>query len=81
VGKEEAMSHTAKEPAGPRASTAGADLVLSRRKFLKLAIVGMAFALPLLGAAGCGGGGAGDEGEEKTNGKKKEGDGGGGGGY
>lgn len=76
------MSHTTEEPPGPRASIAGrgSNLVVSRREFLKLAIVGMASALPLLGAAGCGGGGGGGDGEEKKNGKKKEG-GGGGGGY
>lgn len=73
------MRHTDEEPAGPRASIAEADLVVSRRKFLKLAIVGMAFALPLLGTAGCGGGGGGGDGEETKNGEKKEGDGGGGG--
>ncbi len=72
------MSRTDEEPAGPRASIAGANLVVSRRKFLKLSIVGIAAALPLVGAAGCGGGGGGDS-EEKKNGKKKEGDGGGGG--
>lgn len=69
------MSHTDKGPAGPRAAIAGANLVVSRRKFLKLSIVGIAAALPLVGAAGCGGGGG--DGEEKKNGKKKEGDGGG----
>jgi hypothetical protein len=75
------MSHTAEEPTGPRASIAGANLVVSRREFLKLAVVGIASALPLLGTAGCGGGGGGDDGEEKKkkDGKKKEGDGGGGG--
>ncbi len=71
------MSHTDEEPAGPRASIAAANLVVSRRKFLKLSIVGIAAALPLVGATGCGGGGG--DGEEKKNGKKKEGDGGGGG--
>lgn len=57
----------------------GSGLVVSRRELLKLAIVGIASALPLLGTVGCGGGGGDGDGEETKNGKKKEGDGGGGG--